>query len=76
MGPGCAPRPGREQVTGPEGIEQLPVSVDDITEAVGVDGSRLLADLEALDVAVQDEDGWSLDRVILAAAATLFESHD
>ena len=62
--------------SGLDGIEQLPVSVDDITESIGIDGSRLLADLEALDVVVQEEDGWSLDRVILAAAATVFEGRD
>lgn len=58
--------------TGPDGIEQLPVSVEDITEALGVDGKDLLARLQALDVADQDGEDWSLDRVILAAAATIY----
>ena len=62
--------------SGPDGIEQLPVSVEDITEAIGVDGGRLLADLEALDVITEDEDGWSLDRVILTAAATTFDGRE
>lgn len=57
---------------GPDGIEQLPVSVEDITEALGVNGKELLGRLEALDVADQDGENWSLDRVVLAAAATLY----
>ena len=58
--------------TGPDGIEQLPVSVEDITDALGVNGKELLARLETLDVADQDGEDWSLDRVVLAAAATLY----
>ena len=58
--------------TGPDGIEQLPVSVEDITDALGVNGKELLAQLETLDVADQDGEDWSLDRVVLAAAATLY----
>ena len=58
--------------TGPDGIEQVPVSVEDITDALGVNGKELLARLETLDVADQDGEDWSLDRVVLAAAATLY----
>lgn len=59
-----------------DGTGQLAVSVEDVTEAIGVDGARLLADLEALDLVTQDEDGWSLDRIILAAAATTFDGRE
>ena len=59
-----------------DGIDQLPVSVEDITEALGVNGAELLGRLEALDVAVQDGDSWFLDRVILAAAATVYQGHE
>lgn len=59
-----------------DGIDQLPVSVEDITEALGVNGAELLGRLEALDVAVQDGDSWFLDRVILAAAATVYQGDE
>jgi hypothetical protein len=59
-----------------DGIDQLPVSVEDITEALGVNGAELLGRLEALDVAVQDGDSWFLDRVILAAAAAVYQGHE
>ncbi len=61
---------------GPDGVEQLPVSVEDITEALGVNGKELLARLQALDVADQDGEDWSLDRVVLAAAATVYQGSD
>ena len=59
-----------------DGIEQLPVSVEDVTEALGVNGAELLGRLEALDVADQDGESWFLDRIILAAAATLYQGSE
>lgn len=53
-------------------VEQLPVTVDDITEALGVEGIRLMGRLEALDLADCDGEFWFMDRVVLAAAATLY----
>jgi hypothetical protein len=52
--------------------EQVPASVEDVTELLGLDGAQTLGCLESLDVADQDGDNWVLDRVILAAAATLY----
>ncbi len=61
---------------GPDGIDQLPVSVEDITEALGMDGAQLLGSLDALDVAYMDGDSWFMDRVILAAAATIYRGRE
>lgn len=59
-----------------DGIDQLPVSVEDITQALSVNGAELLGRLETLDVAIQDGDNWLLDRVVLAAAATLYRGRE
>lgn len=56
--------------------EQLPASVEDVTELLGLDGAAMLGRLESLDAADQDGDNWVLDRVILAAAATLYRGRD
>ena len=62
--------------TGAAGVEQLPVSVEDISQALGLDGSQLVSQLEALDLAEQEDDNWFLDRVVLAAAADLYQGQD
>jgi hypothetical protein len=62
--------------TGAAGVEQLPVSVEDISQALGLDGAQLVSQLEALDLAAQEDDTWFLDRVVLAAAANLYQGQD
>ncbi len=56
--------------------EQVPASVEDVTELLGLDGAQLLGRLESLDVADQDGDSWVLDRVILTAALTLYRGRE
>ena len=65
--------------TGGDELRQSPVTAADISEAMSVDGRALLSQLESLDVVSRspsasdtESDTWALDRVVLAAAATLF----
>jgi hypothetical protein len=60
-------------------LRQSQVTAADISEAIGVDGRELLSQLESLDVVTwsppasdEESDTWALDRIVLAAAATLF----
>ncbi|WP_163689579.1 hypothetical protein [Mycolicibacterium gadium] len=49
--------------------ESLPVSVADLSEALGRDAEPVLDTLESLDLVTKDNDGWKLDRIVLTAAA-------
>ncbi|WP_142239436.1 MULTISPECIES: ATP-binding protein [Mycobacteriaceae] len=57
--------------SGPDGVVQLPVCGDDVSEAMDLDGTQLLRSLESLDVVTSEGDSWALDAVVLAAAVAL-----
>jgi hypothetical protein len=52
-------------------VEAFPASLTELTEALQADASDVIERLEALDVAESTDDGWVLDRAVLAAAAAL-----
>jgi hypothetical protein len=52
-------------------VEAFPASIEELTEALETDASDLIERLEALDVVESTEDGWVLDRAVLAAAVAL-----
>jgi hypothetical protein len=63
-----------QAVTGDDGlVEAFPASLGEIAEILETDPSEVIEKLKALDVVEPTQDGWVLDRAILAAAMALRE---
>jgi len=61
-----------QALTGDDGlVEAFPASLEELSEALETDASDVIERLEALDLLESTEDGWVLDRAVLAAAAAL-----
>ena len=61
-----------QALTGDDGlVEAFPASLEELSEALKTDASDVIEQLEALDLLESTEDGWVLDRAVLAAAAAL-----
>jgi hypothetical protein len=61
-----------QALTGDDGlVEAFPVSLEELTEALKADASDVIEHLEALDLIEPTDDGWVLDRAVLAAAMAL-----
>jgi hypothetical protein len=54
-------------------VEALPASLSDLSEALEADAGEVIERLQALDLVESTQDGWVLDRAVLAAAVTLQE---
>jgi hypothetical protein len=52
-------------------VEAFPASLDELTEALKTDASDVIERLETLDLVENTDDGWVLDRAVLAAAMAL-----
>jgi hypothetical protein len=52
-------------------IEAFPASLEELTEALKTEASDVIERLDALDLVEPTEDGWVLDRAVLAAAIAL-----
>ena len=61
-----------QALTGDDGlIEAFPASLEELTETLKIDVSDVVERLEVLDLVESTEDGWVLDRAVLAAAMAL-----
>jgi len=61
-----------QALTGDDGlVEAFPASLEELTEALKTDASDVIERLEALDLVEPTDDGWVLDRAVLAAAMAL-----
>jgi len=61
-----------QALTGDDGlIEAFPASLEELTEALKIDASDVVERLETLDLVESTEDGWVLDRAVIAAAMAL-----
>jgi hypothetical protein len=61
-----------QALTGDDGlIEPFPASLEELTEALKTDASDVIERLKALDLVESTEDGWVLDRAVIAAAMAL-----
>jgi hypothetical protein len=59
-------------VVGDDGLDQaFPVSLAELSDALGIDARPVIERLEALDAVGNTPDGWVLDRAVYAAAASL-----
>jgi hypothetical protein len=59
-------------LTGDDGlVEAFPASPEELTEALKTDASDVIERLKALDLVEWTEDGWVLDRAVLAAAIAI-----
>jgi hypothetical protein len=59
-------------VVGNDGLDQaFPASLAELSDALGADARPVIEQLEALDAVENTADGWVLDRVVYAAAASL-----
>ena len=59
-------------VTGDDGLDEaFPASLEELTEILKTDASDVLERLQALDLVESTDDGWILDRAVLAAATAL-----
>ena len=58
-----------QALTGDDGlVEAFPASLEELIEALKTDASDVIERLEALDLVEPTDDGWVLDRAVLAAA--------
>ena len=61
-----------QALTGDDGlIEAFPASLEELTETLKIDVRDMVERLEVLDLIESTEDGWVLDRAVLAAAMAL-----
>jgi hypothetical protein len=61
-----------QALTGDDGlIEAFPASLEELTETLKIDVRDIVDRLEVLDLIESTEDGWVLDRAVLAAAMAL-----
>jgi hypothetical protein len=59
-------------VVGDDGLEQaFPMSLTELSDALGADARSVIEQLEALDAVENTPDGWVLDRAVCAAATSL-----
>jgi hypothetical protein len=59
-------------VTGSDGLDEaFPASLEELTEILKTGAGEVLERLQALDLVESTEDGWILDRAVLAAATAL-----
>lgn len=59
-------------LTGDDGLDEaFPASLEELTEALKTGAGDVIEHLQALDLVESTEDGWVLDRAVLAAAMAL-----